>query len=309
MKFVVNPILSKEMKLGSRSIKMPVALTVYATVMTLLSMLILFNLPSGRNTDGIQTVIDYQEFTKCFQMVSFVQLVGICIIIPIITASSIAGEREKQTLDIMLTTPVSPFSIVSGKLMSALISVIMFILSGLPAMSLCFMYGGIEWNNLFLFLLGAIVVAFFVGTIGVWASAMFQKTVTSIIVSFILEFAFFIGTLIIFYVSIYVKTTAFNSLDSQTAKLQLGASPIILFFNPASGILNSVFSAEAGFDIMGTLFGGNNNVRIVSYKIVEAIARHWTIVNYILLILMGIGFLALAALKIDSARRKSKKRR
>lgn len=309
MRFVINPILNKELKLGSRSIKMPIALTAYALVMTLFTIFILFGGLSEQNAEDIQTVINYAEFSKCFQMVSFIQIVGICIIIPIVTASTIAGEREKQTLDIMLTTPVSPFSIVVGKLMSALLSVIMFIFSGLPAMSLCFMYGGIEWEHLFLFLFGAIVVAFFVGTVGVWASAMFQKTVTSIIVSFIMELAFFIGTLIVFVASVTAKLAATNAVASKSTTFHFGASPIILFFNPASGVLNSVYSAEAGFDILGNLFGESHNGRIANYKIVEVLARHWTAVNYILLILMGVGFLALAALKIDSARRKSKKRR
>ena len=65
MRFVINPILNKELKLGSRSIKMPIALTAYALVMTLFTIFILFGGLSGQNAEDIQTVINYAEFSKC----------------------------------------------------------------------------------------------------------------------------------------------------------------------------------------------------------------------------------------------------
>lgn len=309
MTFRINPILNKELKLGSRSVKMPIALAVYGLVMTFITVMTLCGGMFSVFDGMVSEAIDYRGYSSCFLTMTFFQLVGICIITPSITASSIAGEREKQTLDIMLTTPVSPFSIVMGKLMATLANVFLFIISGLPAMSLCFMYGGIKWTYLFVFLAGAMVVAFFVGAIGVWSSAMFKKTVAAIIISLIIECVFFFGTFIVFSIFIGTKVSAYYAATVPNPTMDLGISPIVLLFNPASGILNALYSAEGGFNILGNVFGNETGSMIKVSGIVELLSKQWSLINFVLLILMGFGFAALAALKIDSARRKSGRRK
>ena len=64
-------------------------------------------------------------------------------IVPAVTASSISGERERQTLDLMLTTRMSAGQIVGGKLLSALSTLLLLILSSFPAVAMVFVYGGI----------------------------------------------------------------------------------------------------------------------------------------------------------------------
>ncbi len=58
-------------------------------------------------------------------------------------AGSIAGERERQTLDMLLATKMKPWSIVLGKLESSLSSVLMLAVSSLPVLSIVFIFGGV----------------------------------------------------------------------------------------------------------------------------------------------------------------------
>ena len=67
-----------------------------------------------------------------FAMLSVFQLMLVAFIAPAFTAGAISLEREKQTLDLLITTPLRPGAIVVGKLLSALAFVVLMILAGDP---------------------------------------------------------------------------------------------------------------------------------------------------------------------------------
>ena len=56
--------------------------------------------------------IDFSGYLYIFPVIGWTQLAITLLIVPILSAGSISGEREKQTLEIMLTTPEKPFAIV-----------------------------------------------------------------------------------------------------------------------------------------------------------------------------------------------------
>lgn len=95
-----NPILKKELVLGARSIKLPLALFFYSG---LLSLIAVSTLGSVSNTYYYYGNMNFETLTSVFMTLACIQAVIICIIIPVLTAGSIAGERERQTLDLMLT--------------------------------------------------------------------------------------------------------------------------------------------------------------------------------------------------------------
>ena len=74
-----------------------------------------------------------------------IEFILLMFIVPAVTAASISGERERQTLDLMLTTQMTAAQIVTGKLMGALSSLFVLILSSFPAVAMVFVYGGITW--------------------------------------------------------------------------------------------------------------------------------------------------------------------
>ena len=83
-----------------------------------------------------------------FPVLAVCELCIIGLIVPIITSTSISGERERQTLEIMLTTPVRPISIVAGKLLSAVATTAMYVIATLPFMAVAFIVGGMDCSNI-----------------------------------------------------------------------------------------------------------------------------------------------------------------
>ena len=74
------------------------------------------------------------------------------VVVPVRTASSISGEKERQTFDIMMTTNMTPFSIIIGKVMTAIVQSMLFVFASMPIMALSFIIGGMSWSYLFWFL-------------------------------------------------------------------------------------------------------------------------------------------------------------
>ena len=76
--------------------------------------------------------IQYSSFMDLYEFVTSMEFLLLMFIVPAVTASSISGERERQTLDLMLTTRMSAGQIVGGKLLSALSTLVLLHLSSFP---------------------------------------------------------------------------------------------------------------------------------------------------------------------------------
>lgn len=298
----VNPILKKELVLGSRSIKFPIALMCYSGCMALaaLGFLAISNLEYSGS-------MDFELLTAIFLILSFMQLALICIIIPVLTAGSIAGERERQTLDLLLTAPVKSSSIIVGKLLASMCNIILFVISSLPAMALAFLYGGIQWKFLFVFLAAIMVTAFFCGAIGVWCAAIFKKTILSIILTLVMEMVFFLGTIAV-VAGIYggKYSIAINAMNASgnMPSIQMGWIPAILYLNPAIGFADAIMHTYTGISFVQE-FLGSGAIGTVSTGLIN-MSAHWYWISFIVTAALGVLFIFLASRRLEAVRKKEK---
>jgi ABC-2 type transport system permease protein len=87
---------------------------------------------------------------QVFMWISRVQLAMICLIAPVFAAGAITQERDAQTYNILLSTPLSNAQIVLGSLLSRLYFVIVLLLSGLPIFCITMLYGGVTQDQILL---------------------------------------------------------------------------------------------------------------------------------------------------------------
>jgi ABC-type transport system involved in multi-copper enzyme maturation permease subunit len=72
-------------------------------------------------------------------------LVGLLVILgPLASAGAISQEREQRTLPALLNTPMSPFTIVAGKLVAAWAFVLWLALLSLPFLALGVIWGAVD---------------------------------------------------------------------------------------------------------------------------------------------------------------------
>ncbi len=292
---MMNPILNKELTVGSRSIKMSIHLMIYNLVLGLIAIITLVILRANQSGGGI---VNYQTLMALFPILATLQCFIILFMIPILTASSIAGERERQTLDVMLTTPISAFSIVLGKVFSSMTQVLMYVLSSIPIMSLAFIIGGMSWGYILGFIVMVIYASFYVGAVGVYCSAKKKKTISSVISSFIIIAVAMIGTIIAFSIHLgYIENRHYQSYNgtTYTEPMDLGLSPLWMLFNPAVPVANYVCNAYFGYSIADAGDMAKDNMSAIMYFLTQ----HWNVFAVIVNTLVAFWFVRRAAKNIN----------
>lgn len=81
--------------------------------------------------------------SQTFRYAATTQLLLMCFLAPVFTASAITQERDAQTFNILISTPLTSGQIVLGTLMSRLYFVIILLLAGLPIFYMTMIYGGV----------------------------------------------------------------------------------------------------------------------------------------------------------------------
>ena len=117
------------MTVGSRSIRMMAILFVFNSILAAVA---LFNMYSVAEQVRTTAEIQYSQFLDLYTFVSSIEFIMLLFIMPALTASSISGERERQTLELMLTTTMEPRDMVLGKLASSLVTMLVLAVSALP---------------------------------------------------------------------------------------------------------------------------------------------------------------------------------
>ena len=200
-----NPVYSREMKVSSRSIRLPLIIVLFNGI---LSMVTLLNMYSAVAQVESTAVIQYSSFMDMYEFVTTIEFILLMFIVPAVTAASISGERERQTLELMLTTQMTASQVVIGKLMSALSTLLLLIVSSFPAVAMVFVYGGITWQDILSLLMCYITVAFFAGSLGICFSALFKRSTISTVVTYGVLIAVVAGTYSVSYTHLTLPTIA-----------------------------------------------------------------------------------------------------
>src|SRR5438105_3342146 len=105
-----------------------------------LGLLVLVVTFSTLTTAGEASATDLAALAKrsaiLFQSMSYLQLALVALLAPIFTAGAITQEKDSQTYDILLSTPLTNGQIVLGSLLSRLFFVLALLVSGIPIFSI-----------------------------------------------------------------------------------------------------------------------------------------------------------------------------
>jgi ABC-type transport system involved in multi-copper enzyme maturation permease subunit len=115
-----------------------------------------------------------------FMTIAYIMLVFGFLITPAYCAPLIACEREQQTLEVMLSTPIRHYEIVLGKIASRVLLLFLIALSVLPAMFVAFMFGGISIWDIGMTYLIVICNILICAGVSIVASSLATKSVTAI---------------------------------------------------------------------------------------------------------------------------------
>lgn len=132
-----NPLVAKEFRQRMRTTRAPVIITGYVLAMVTLTFFLLYE-----NVQGQLYLVQPSKSQQVFVVLSLLQMTVMAFLAPAFAAGSVSGERERKTLAVLLTTPVSPVGILVGKILSSSALLVLLVVVTLPVYSLVFLYGG-----------------------------------------------------------------------------------------------------------------------------------------------------------------------
>ena len=171
-------LLTKELRLRLRRERTIWVLITYLLVMTLLGFLFISR-TSAYNSNSVSTL-----GLGLYTLLVFVQLFLIMFITPAFTATTINGEKERQTFDLLLCSRLSAFELVAGKLVAGLANALLLIAASIPLFSLVYFFGGVGPAQVFQATLVFVVTAIVVGTFGLFCSALLKRPPVSIAIAY-----------------------------------------------------------------------------------------------------------------------------
>jgi ABC-2 type transport system permease protein len=133
-----------------------------------------------------------------FFAIVFLLTLATLILAPASTAGAISLEREKQTLDLLATTPISSLAIVLGKLLSALSWIFLLLLASIPVVALVFTFGGVAPEDVLRAYAVLLVTALAFGAMGLFVSALVKRTQAATVINLLAVIALTAGTAFVF---------------------------------------------------------------------------------------------------------------
>jgi ABC-type transport system involved in multi-copper enzyme maturation permease subunit len=180
MYLLENPVLQRELLVNLRRAR---AFVLLFTYVALLGAVVLIAWPTDRRLD----LTGSPEETKWLVNLFFLgQYVLMSLMAPSFAAGAITGEKERQTYEMLLASPLRPQAIVLGKLLAALCHLAVLVFASLPIVMLCLPLGGVSLYEVAAtyIAMAASVAAF--GMISVALSAYFTRTLASLVVSYLI---------------------------------------------------------------------------------------------------------------------------
>jgi len=202
----VSAVIVKELRWRMRGRRAFVIVTIYVALLALLVFLLQrtvedsmsFGFDGDRPPPGVVSGAASAALGQSiFGLILGLQMLLTLLLAPALTSGGISMEREKQTLELLIATPVSSLGLVVGKLIASLAYVVLLILASIPLMSIVFAFGGIAPDDVLRAYVMLFAVAFGTGAIGVFMSGLLKRTQIATALSYVIVFFLAVVTLIV----------------------------------------------------------------------------------------------------------------
>ncbi len=171
----------------------------------------------------------------------------VLILAPAFTAGAISSEREHQTLDLLVTTPLSTLGIVVGKLVSALAWVLVLIVASVPLMSLVFVFGSVGPEDVLRAYVLLFTLAFGMGAIGLFLSALVRRTQAATVLASVVVLVLALGTIPVHALwSVLGTTTSRTQTGITTIRSPNRGPDALLWLNPLVGAMDLICTTAPG---------------------------------------------------------------
>jgi len=291
----IMPVYHKETTSSSRTAHLTVIVMAFNLVLALVGCLQLELMVKNSVRYGGMA---YSSLLELYTLVAAMEAAFLLFIVPALTAGSISGERERQTLDLLLCTRLRPVDIIVGKLLSSLSTVLVLLMSSLPVLALVYIYGGIGLRDLAVLFVCLACCAFYTGSASLFFSARMKRTTAATVLSYLWVIFCVVGTylLLLLVFNIYQLVSAGWIYDHPDV---VGIWDKLLLLNPAV-LFYSLFSQQIGGLESVSFLGWYDMLYILNDEI---LTPGWIVASCLVQVILAVLALWLAARAICPQRR------
>lgn len=287
---MINPILASSARRRMRSLRTPIIVTLYGAALVAFALLYSFAPFSG----SALTIGQMRQGVEGYTLLIGLQFALLVLVAPAMTAGSIAGERERQTLDLLRVTNTNSLSIALGKLLESFGFLCLLILSSMPVLSLVLFTGGVSLGQMVIATLFLLMTALAALSVGLFCSALFKRVAAATVVSYLSIFALGIVTLVpIFWDvdklgEIYVASYSMGLNPDKISYV-----PLSFAMNPGLGLM-CLFASQTQAQLVLSLFGRVSHTLSVSFVYMDFgryLLYHMVFLGLFSIVLVGLSAL------------------
>ena len=142
---------------------------------------------------GKPLIADFAEFAlSTFAWFAGVQVATILILVPALFGGVIADEKQRKTMHYLMASRLSSGEIVLDKLAARLLHVGVFILLGMPVMSLLTLFGGVAWDYVVGAYAATFSIMFFAAALAVLISTFARRVGQGVLIASLVQIGWLI---------------------------------------------------------------------------------------------------------------------
>ena len=232
---IFGPIFDKELRVSSRRRRNYLLRSVYVALLGVF--ILVMWLPtiyfSGSSSAVYQVSRSALMGKQAIIAIVWLQFIVSQILAIVMLSSSISDEIRMGTLNVLMTTPINSFQIVTGKLFSKLLQVFQLLAISLPLLAIIRVFGGIPWNYLIFGIIITLTSVIFASSLSLFLS-VFNRHAYRVVILVILAYFIFFFVLPYFLVILRLSITG-------------GAIPqVLILINPFWALFTATQSMSSG---------------------------------------------------------------
>jgi len=310
-----NAVLYKEMTIDMKRPKITIVMLLINLFLAPISLCFFL----GIMIAAVEGACSYRVLAWYLIAMVFEEATLLFFITPAITAGSISLEKERQTLDVLLTTRMTPWEIVKGKYGSDFIFLALMMISTFPLLAIVFIYGGISFFQLLYIALALLVFIGFISCFGIFFSALTKNTIVSVILTYLFMLIYFSLTLSVPFIiqsviaavnsSLYYDKNMFAWITDQhfingDFLMLLGTfNPLLMIFDVLGNTIGYNIGDYTSIKGMISLCGTEILPHFTENNI---LMKLWTPISMIEMVLISLGVLKLSAVILNPVKGKQR---
>ena len=178
LSWLTGPIFDKELRVSSRRKRNYLLRFAYIIFLSIFILSVWFSIIGIRKSGS--AVYASSRFSQVGRQIittiTWFQFVATQLIAIVMLSSSVSDEIHTGTLNVLLTTPINSFQIVTGKLLSKLLQLILLLAISLPLLAIVRVFGGVTWNYVVSSVCITMTAVMLAGTVSLFLSIFYRHS-------------------------------------------------------------------------------------------------------------------------------------